>query len=290
MKKFLLLLCLGISISMIATEKRIYFAYTSKSDVKLPEQEGLTVVNYRCGNGFKINNWNNLAGPWNPATGGYVLGGTEGYRQYGFTTTKSSFSVIHHIEGPTTTEKIADLSEVTKDWTFHIAIKTNYAGKLEFTIQDKNATQFTIDITDKVTKRDLTWGEVEISMDDFITATGIDFKQCIYSSLETTGARRDMWIIKGTEVTADGNIGWDDCYLTDNGSLAPAGIIQTSEKPTIQRTGNFLNAIEGNMGITVYNVAGASILSTKENTVDISALKAVVYFSKSNGYTLKFVK
>lgn len=276
---------------MIAAEKRIYFAYTSKSDVKLPEEQGLTVVNYRCGNGFKINNWNNLAGPWNPATGGYVLGGTNGYRQYGFTTTKSSFSVIHHIEGPTTTEKIADLSEVTKDWTFNIAIKTNYEGKLEFTFQDKTGAQFTIDITDLVTKRNETWDKIEISMDDFITATGIDFKQCVYSSLETTGAKRDMWIIKGTEVSKDGNIGWDDCYLTDNGSLAPSGIKQTVEKPFIRKAGNILSLIEdNNQGITIYNTTGMNVLSTKEKNLDVSILNKGVYFAKSNGYTFKFVK
>lgn len=290
MKKLLLLLCLCVSIGMYATEKRIYFAYTNSNTIALPVEDGLTTVNYRYGNGFKVNNWNNLAGPWNPATGGFVLAGANGFRQYGFTTAKTSFSVIHHIES-SATEKLADLTEVTKDWTFHIAIKTNYVGKLEFTIQDKTGTQFTIDITDKVTKRDLSWDEVEISMDDFITATGIDFKQCLFTSLEATGAKRDIWIIKGTEVTADGNIGWDNCYLTDNGSLAPAGLKSNVVNPTIKRTGNYLELIENNnQEITVFNVAGANVLSTKEKSLDISVLNPGVYFAKSNGYTLKFVK
>lgn len=290
MKKILLLLCLCISIGMYA-EKRIYFAYTSSNVIPLPAEEGLTTVDYRYGNGFKMNNWNNMSGPWNPATGGYVLSGANGYRQYGFNTSKTSFSVVHHLESTTApAEKTAQLTEVTKDWTFHIAIKTNHPGKLAFTIKDSTDAAYTIDITDKVTKRNETWDAIEISMDDFITATGIDFKKCVFSSLKTPGGRRDMWIIHGTEFTADGNIGWDNCYLTDNGSLTPAGLTQTIEKPLIRRTGNVLNVLDGNMGINVYNATGMSVLSTKENVLDISALKSGVYFAKSNGYTFKFVK
>lgn len=290
MKKILLLLCLCVSIGMFA-EKRIYFAYTNSNLIALPVEGGLVTVDYRYGNGFKMNNWNNMGGPWNPATGGFVLSGANGYRQYGFTTAKTSFSVVHHLDATTApVERTANLIEVTKDWTFHLAIKTNHPGKLEFTIRDSTDTGFTIDITDKVTNRNEGWNDIEISMDDFITATGIDFKKCVFSSLKTPGGRRDMWIIHGTGFTTDGNIGWDNCYLTDNGSLTPAGLKQTVEKQLIHRTGNILNVIEGNKGINVYNATGMSVLSTKENVLDISALKSGVYFAKSNGYTFKFVK
>lgn len=233
-----------------------------------------------------------MGGPWNPATGGFVLAGANGYRQYGFTTAKTSFSVVHHLDATTApVERTANLIEVTKDWTFHLAIKTNHPGKLEFTIKDSTDTGFTIDITDKVTNRNEGWNEIEISMDDFITATGIDFKKCVFSSLKTPGGRRDMWIIHGTGFTADGNIGWDDCYLTDNGSLAPAGLKPNVVNPTIKRTGNSLELIENNnQGIIVFNIAGANVLSTKEKNLDISVLNPGVYFAKSNGYTLKFVK
>lgn len=290
MKKILLFLCLCVSIGMYA-EKRIYFAYTNSNTVALPVEDGLTKVDYRYGGGFKVNNWNNMAGPWNPATGGFVLAGANGYRQYGFTTSKTSFSVIHHIEATTTTpEKIADLTQVTKDWTFHIAIKTNHTGAFEFTIQDKTGAQFTMDITEKITNRTLGWNEIEISMDDFIKATNIDFTQCTFTSLETAGAKRDIWTIKGKDVTADGNIGWDDCYLTDNNSTS-TGVNKVLENSKISINGKYLNLTSAiNEGLTVYNSTGAIVLKTKENMLDVSGLKSGVYFAKSNGNTFKFVR
>jgi hypothetical protein len=292
MKRAILFLLIFVAIGINA-EKRIYFTYAYARLNPLPVETGLTTVDYRIGPSgtlFKMNNWDNMSGPWSPTSGSYTFSGTMRYHQYGFATTKTTFSVIHAVVANTTTPLTADLSQVTKDWTFHIAIKTNYVGKLDLTFQNKNGTQFTIDITNEVPNRNGTWNKVEISMDDFITATGIDFKDCVYTSTETTGSKRDMWIVKASEVSVAGDIGWDDCYLTDNNSLTTS-VINVAENSKISINGNYLNLTSSiNEGINVYNSTGAIVLKTKENSLDVSGLKSGVYFAKSNGQTLKFVR
>ena len=63
-KKFTLVcaLCLLCLIPMNG-ETRIYFAYTDKSEQPLPVEEGLVTVDYRYGNGFKMNNWDKHGWP-----------------------------------------------------------------------------------------------------------------------------------------------------------------------------------------------------------------------------------
>lgn len=293
MKKAILLLLICVAVGAYA-EKRLYFTYGYSRVNPLPVEEGLTTVDYRIGSGgtiFKMNNWDNMTGPWSNSSGSYTLNGTVRWHQYGFADTKTTFSVVHHIVSNTAAPVTADLSQVTKDWTFHIAIKTDYVGKLDFTIQDKTGVQYTMEITDLVTQRTGTaWNKLEISMDDFITATGIDFKNCVFSSTETTGALRDIWIVKASEVAAAGFVGWDDCYLTDNNST-PTGVNNVPENSKISINGNYLNLTSSiNEGIIVYNSTGAIVLKTKENSLDVSGLKSGVYFAKSNGQTLKFVR
>lgn len=294
MKKTILLLLLCVAVGVYA-EKRIYFTYAYARVNPLPVATDLTTVDYRIGPSgtiFKMNNWDNMQGPWgsSTSTGSYVLGGTVRFHQYGFLETRTTFSVVHHIVSNTTTPLTADLSQVTKDWTFHIAVRTNYAGKLDLTFQDKTGAQYTMEITDLVTNRNGAWNKIEISMDDFITATNIDFKNCIFTSTETTGALRDMWIIKASQVTVAGDIGWDDCYLTDNNSLT-TGTKNALESSKISIQGNYLiNASSVKEGITVYNTTGAIVLTTKENSLDVSGLKSGVYFAKSNGHAFKFVR
>lgn len=292
MRKLFLAVLLGIALGTYA-EKRIYFTYAYARLNALPVESGLTTVDYRIGPSgtlFKMNNWDNMSGPWSPTSGSYTLNGNVRYHQYGFATTKTTFSVIHALVANTTTPLIADLSEVTKDWTFHIAIKTNYVGKLEFIMQNKNGTQFKMDITSMVPNRTGVWNKVEISMDDFITATGIDFADCVFTSTETTGSKRDMWIVKASEVTASGDIGWDDCYLTNNDTGVTTNINSLDENSLIKNENYLQLSSVSEAGITVYSVTGATLLSTKETLLDISSLKAGLYIAKSGNSTLKFIR
>lgn len=292
-KKFTLIcvLCLFCFVSMNA-EIRIYFAYTNNNLQPLPTEDGLVTVDYRYGNGFKMNNWENMVGPYNPENGGFVEGGQFGYRQYGFrVATKSKFSAIHHIE-QNATEKKADLTQVNKDWTFHIAIKTNYEGELLFKFQDGKGAQFVTDITDLVSPRNNTWCEVEISMDDFITETGIDFANCIFSSLAEEGAKRDIWIIQGTDVTADGEFAWDDCYLTDNGTT-PTGteIIMSENDEKLIRTGNSIEVRGGEVDrLSLYSMTGTLITSVSGNKMKLDNLPTGVYIIKTGKKSFKFIK
>ena len=290
-KKFTLVcaLCLLCLIPMNG-ETRIYFAYTDKSEQPLPVEEGLVTVDYRYGNGFKMNNWDNMVGPYNPASGGFVEGGQFGYRQYGFSASKSQFSAIHHLE-ESAEEKVADLTQVNGDWTLHMAIKTNYEGELLFKFQDKDGAQYSYDITDLVTSRDNTWCELDLEMSDFIEETSIDFKNCIYSSLEETYAKRDIWIIQGTEVTADGEFSWDDFYLTDNGTTPASGIENVAENnEKIIYTGSAIEIVGGQVNeLSLYNLSGALVNTVSGNVMNLDNLAKGVYIVKTEKSVFKFI-
>ena len=292
-KKFTLIcvLCLLCFIPMNA-EIRIYFAYTNNSDQPLPVEDDLVTIDYRYGNGFKMNNWENMAGPYNPSSGGFVESGQFGYRQYGFkVANKTKFSAIHHIES-NSTEKIADLTQVNRDWTFHIAIKTNYEGELLFKFQDKDGAQYVTDITDLVDPRNNTWCEVTIEMADFIDETSIDFKNCTYSSLETTGAKRDIWIIQGTDVTADGEFAWDDCYLTDNGTTPITGIENVAEDTEkMIYADNAIEIVGGQVKeLSLYTISGALVNTVQGNKMELGNLSEGVYIVKAGKNVFKFIK
>lgn len=292
-KKFTLIcvLCLLCFIPMNA-ELRIYFAYTNNSNQPLPVEDELVTVDYRYGNGFKMNNWENMAGPYNPSSGGFVEGGQFGYRQYGFkVASKTKFSAIHHIE-KNATEKTADLTQVNGNWTFHIAIKTNYQGELLFKFQNGEGQQFVTDITDLVAPRNNTWCEVEISMDDFIAETGIDFSTCLFSSLEEVGANRDIWIIQGTDVTEDGEFAWDDCYLTDNGTTSGTDKIMVSENDTkLICMGNSIEIKGGTVNkLSLYSLTGTLIMSVLGNKMELNNLPAGVYIARTDKKSFKFIK
>ncbi len=278
----------------VSAEKRIYFTYGNTTEVALPVEDGLETVDYRCGNGFKVNNYNNFSGPWNPTSGGFILDGAYGYRQYGFKiATAETFSCVHQLES-STEEVTADLSEITADWTFHIAIKTTYEGALLFGLHDNTGTSYQIDITDDVFTRDgSTWNEIEIDMGDYIEDTEIDVSKCTFVSVaadpDVTNFR-DMWSIFGENVSEDGNFAWDDCYLTDNGKGGNDGISKNSvNEEKLVVVGNSIK-ISGNVtGFSIYSIAGTLVATVANNETELE-LASGIYIVKTEKNAFKFVR
>ena len=129
-------------------------------------------------------------------------------------------------------------------------------------------------------------------MDDFITETGIDFANCIFSSLAEEGAKRDIWIIQGTDVTADGEFAWDDCYLTDNGTT-PTGteIIMSENDEKLIRTGNSIEVRGGEVDrLSLYSMTGTLITSVSGNKMKLDNLPTGVYIIKTGKKSFKFIK
>lgn len=286
-------LCM-LFIFSVNAEKRIYFAYANISDyLALPVEDGLETVDYRCGDYFKINNYNNFSGPWNPSTGSFVGDGAYGYRQYGYkVATGETFSCIHQITLNTSTETVADLTEVAAGWTFHIAIRTDYDGELLFALHDNTGNSFQIDITDDVYNRDNTWCEVEIDMADYIEDTEIDISKCIFYSNDETAGVRDMWSIVGTGVTYDGSFGWDDCYLTDNGTSGNSGnseVKNSASEEKLMISGNSIKVNGDVAGFSIYNVAGTLVATVAGDETELE-LTSGLYIVKTAKNVFKFVR
>jgi hypothetical protein len=197
-----------------------------------------------------------------------------------------------------------DMQDVTANWVFHFAIRTDCAQDITVTLygstsnpSDPNNTTLTqgkivLNKTNlPLTKRDATqWVEYEIPMSQLMT-----------NAVEATNNLKYLAPLKKQNYVAfsGGNdagsfIAWDNVYIGKPDSTQnPDAIINPEfKKLELSLSGDYLNVFNNNSNerIDIFNISGVKILSSNVNCINISSLSAGVYIVKSGNLVNKFLK
>jgi hypothetical protein len=190
-----------------------------------------------------------------------------------------------------------DLTDVTSSWTFHFAIRTDCAQDITITLvgttidpTDPFITTYTSGkvVLDKtllpLSKRDKTqWVEFNIPMSQLMTNSVVATNNLVYKAP----------VAKNNYITfAGGNdtgsfIAWDNVYL---GAPTTAVNQVLADKLDISVIGNELTVNNNTNPVNIFNVNGARVLTSNQNTVDISNLASGIYIVKAGNRVSKFNK
>jgi hypothetical protein len=190
-----------------------------------------------------------------------------------------------------------DLTDVTSDWTFHFAIRTDCATDITITLvgstvdpTDPFITTVTsgIVVLNKTTlplaKRDRTqWVEFNIPMSQLMTNSVVSTNNLVYKAA----------ISQSNYLTfAGGNdtgsfIAWDNVYLSDGVTAVETVKADNLE---IKVVGNQLKVSNNTNPVEIYSTNGARVLSSKLNNIDISNLARGIYIAKAGSRVCKFNK
>jgi len=193
-----------------------------------------------------------------------------------------------------------DLTDVTEDWTFHFAIRTDCAQDITVGLNGSSPDPSDPFITDKtegkvilnrtnlpLAQRDKTqWVEFNIPMSQLMSGGSNNLKY-----LAPLTDQNYLFFSGGND--AGSFIAWDNVYIgaPDGGS----GIFTPKAEKlafSIDDDGNYLNVFNNNSNdeINIYSISGAHVLNSKVNRVNISNLSSGVYIVKSGNLVNKFTK
>ncbi|MDS1031415.1 T9SS type A sorting domain-containing protein [Porphyromonadaceae sp. NP-X] len=193
-----------------------------------------------------------------------------------------------------------DLTDVTSDWVFHFAVRTDCAQDITVGLNGSTADPTDPFVTTKtegkvilnktnlpLSKRDKTqWVEFDIPMSQLMTNTVVSTNNLVYLAPLTD--QNYLFFVGGNDTGSF--IAWDNVYI---GAPESQGVINPkTEKLQFSITGNNLNVFNNNSNeeVNIYSISGAHILSSKVNCIDISGLAAGVYVVKSGNQVNKFTK
>jgi hypothetical protein len=202
--------------------------------------------------------------------------------------------------GPDTGNATAsmDMTDITKSWTFHFAIRTNCATDITISLYGSTAdptdpfitalTSGVYKLTSAnlpVSKRDGTqWVEFNIPMTQLmtnaVTATNnlaflAPVKKCNFLTF-AGGSDKGSFIA------------WDNVYYTNNAPNAVENV--KADKLDISVAGNQLKVTNNTNVVDIYSVSGARVITSKLNDIDISGLKSGIYIVKAGNKVSKFNK
>lgn len=190
-----------------------------------------------------------------------------------------------------------DLTDVTSDWVFHFAVRTDCA--LDITVglngssPDPSDPYITTKTEGKViltktnlplAQRDATqWVEFNIPLSQLMSGGSNNLKY-----LAPLSDQNYLFFSGGNDTGSF--IAWDNVYI---GAPESQGVINPkTEKLQFSITGNNLNVFNNNSNdeINIYSISGSHVLNSKVNCVDISNLSSGVYIVKSGNLVNKFTK
>ena len=190
-----------------------------------------------------------------------------------------------------------DMTDITSAWTFNFSIRTNCATNLTI-----NTYGSTVDPTDPFIttltngKIILTTAELPLSKRD--GTQWVDFhiplSQLMTGSVISTNNLKMLAPFgKGNYLTfAGGNdtgstIAWDNVYYA-----APTTAVDQvkADKLDIRVIGNELSVRNNTNPVTIFNVNGARVLTSKISTIDITNLASGLYIVKAGNSVNKFSK
>lgn len=191
-----------------------------------------------------------------------------------------------------------DFTDVTPAWNFHFAIRTDCAQDITVTLigttidpSDPFITTYTSGkiVLNKtllpLSKRDKTqWVEFNIPMSQLMTNSVVATNNLVYKA---PVAKNNYLTFAGGNDTGS-FIAWDNVYI---GAPTTAGVNEVAaDKLNISVAGNELTVNNPTYPVNIFTVNGARVLTSNQNTVDISALASGIYIVRSGNRVCKFNK